>query len=335
MWPKSIRQVIVMQAIVVHSLGDPSVLQVHNVPQPQALPRQVLIKVLGSSVNAADVARRRGTGKVEPFIPGLDTFGEIVGIGTEVTKFSLGQQVIAFPKEGSYAEYVVADETHAFALDPVPNVMEAIGSPIAAFTAYNVLKRLGQLVRGESVLIHGASGGVGVVAAQMAKLLGAKAVIGTTRSASKAALLKEFGFDTVVNTTTDDFKDVTLEVTGGQGVDVVLDILGGSVLSQSIACMARFGRLVCIGTNVGGHADVDVTHIHAECKSIIGSSFGLVRRFAPGIMAGMANDVIPWLTRGDLRVPIAGVFRLSEAARAHNSFEQSAHIGKIILSINM
>lgn len=323
-----------MQAIVVDSLGDASVLQIHNVPEPQAGPRQILIKVLGSSVNAADVARRRGTGKVEPFIPGLDTFGEIVGMGTEVTKFSLGQQVIAFPKQGSYAEYVVADETHAFVVEPAPNLFEAIGSPIAAFTAYNVLKRLGQLVPGESVLIHGASGGVGVLAGQIAKLLGAKTVIGTTRSALKTDQLKQWGFDTVVDTTVDDFKDVTLEVTGGQGADVVLDSLGGSVLSQSIASMARFGRLVCIGTNLGGHVDIDVTHIHAECKSIIGSSFGVVRRFAPSVMDEMAKDVIRWLERGDLRAPIARVFRLSEAADAHTSFEQSTHIGKIILSMN-
>ncbi|QSO49348.1 quinone oxidoreductase family protein [Alicyclobacillus mengziensis] len=322
-----------MQAIVVDSLGDAHVLQVHNVPEPQLGPRQVLIQVLGSSVNAADVARRRGIDKVEPFIPGLDTFGEIVGMGTEVTKFSLGQRVIAFPKEGSYAEYVAADETHAFVMDPVPDVLEAIGSPLAAFTAYNVIKRLGQLVPGESVLIHGASGGVGVLAGQMAKLLGAKTVIGTTRSAAKTDQLKQLGFDVVVDTTVDNFKDVTLEVTGGEGADVVLDILGGNVLSQSIACMARFGRLVCIGTNLAGHVDVDVTHIHAECKSIIGSSFGLVRRFAPGVMQGMAKDVIPWLAHGDLRVPIAGVFRLSEAAAAHASFEQSTHVGKIILSM--
>lgn len=323
-----------MNAIIVSRYGGPEVLEHKSVDMPTIGPKQVLIRVAATSVNFADVKARYGNyhgGQRPPFVPGLDAAGTVEAIGSEVTHFRVGQRVIAFPLNGSYAEFIAADEILTFALPDTIDFDTAAACPIVSFTSYNLLAKVARLAKGETVLVHAAAGGVGTTAIQLAKLLGAKTVIGTAGSDEKANFAIQAGADYIINYRKEDFVARVKELTDGKGADVILDSIAGEVFEKSLDCLAMFGRIVNFG-NAGGTAGTFRTDgLHASCRSVLGFSLGTHRRHRPETLQDTAREVLPYLADGRLKMVIGNRYKLEEAAKAQEWVENRNSVGKVLL----
>jgi NADPH2:quinone reductase len=322
-----------MKAVVVSKFGGPEVLEYRQVDKPIIGPNQVLIKVAATSVNFADIKARYGNkgGNQPPFIPGLDVAGTITEVGAGVQEFQLGQRVIAFPKNGSYAEYVAADSILTYALPNQIDFATAAACPLVSFTSYKLLADVGRINSGESVLIHAAAGGIGTTAIQLARILGAGKVIGTVSSEEKVNIALQAGADHVINTSRDDFVENVLEITQGQGVDVILDSIAGKVTEQGMKCLARFGRLVQFGNASGEIAVIPSTELHTSCRSVLGFSLGTTRIHRPQILREVAEKVFGYIENGSLDIIIGHKFPLEEARLAQELVENRVSQGKVLL----
>lgn len=324
-----------MKAILVTQLGGPETMQYTDVDIPKISAAQVLIRVEMASVNFADIKSRygkKGAAKL-PFIPGLDATGVIEEVGAEVKNLRVGQRVIAFPANGSYAEYVVADEALTFAIPDSISTETAAACPVVSFTSYQLLAKVARLAEGETVLIHAAAGGIGTTAIQLAKLLGAGRVIGSVGSAAKAEVALAAGADHVICHDTEDFVEKVRELTDGAGADVILDSISGRVSERSIECLAWYGRLVHFGNASGEIGQIRTLDLHASCRSVLGFSFGTTRKLRPHLLQDTAGQVIDFLAKGQLDVKIGKVFSLEEAANAHAWVESRQSTGKVLLQV--
>lgn len=326
-----------MKAIVVSELGAPDVLKLQETAVPEIAPHQVLIRVQAISVNFADIKSRQGqyhgTVPGEAFTPGLDCAGEIAEIGSEVTRFRKGQRVMAFPKEGSYAEFVKADEALTF---PVPDelpIETAAASLTVGITAYNVIRKMAQLEPGETILIHAAAGGVGSTAIQLARHFGAGAIIGTAGSGEKTVMAKEFGADHAINYRTQDFAAIVNGLTDGRGADVILDTVGGENFERSMDCLAPFGRIISFGHANEGSVPgrVKTTELHSSCRSVIGYSTGTYRKHRPEFLHEAAEEITKLMLEGSLNIVISKRYPLAAAAKAHAHIESRKSFGKVLL----
>ncbi|MEW9670473.1 zinc-binding alcohol dehydrogenase family protein [Ammoniphilus sp. 3BR4] len=322
-----------MNAVLVSSYGGPEVLEYRQVEKPTVGPHQVLIQVEATSVNFADIKARYGNkdGKQPPFIPGLDCAGTICEIGQNVKEFHVGQRVIAFPKNGSYAEYAVADSNLTFALPDQVDFITAAACPIVSFTSYALLAEVGRITPGETVLIHAAAGGIGTTAIQLAKILGAKQVIGAVSTDEKVSVALDAGADYVINTSRENFVEKTLEITEGKGADVVLDSISGVVAEQSLNCLAYYGRLVHFGNASGQTANIQTKDLHASCRSVLGFSLGTTRKHRPDHLGSIADKVLGFIKEDRLRIVIGNQFPLEEARAAQEFMENRKSKGKILL----
>ena len=326
-----------MRAAVVESFGPADHLRIAELAVPEPNDTQVRIRVQGTSVNFADIKARYGQyhgGKQPPFVPGLDVTGTIDAIGRGVQTLAVGQRVIAFPAGGSYAEYVIADERLSFPVPESVPVDVAAACPIVSFTAYALLTRVARLERRETVLVHAAAGGVGTTAVQLARLLGAGAVIGTVGSEAKRAVAREAGADHVVLHSDPNFPEEVRAITQGRGADVILDSISGSVAERSLQCLAMYGRLVHFGSSSGESATFEARDLHASCRSVLGFSLGTTRRERPAFLAPIAAEVLPYLADGRLEMRIGGRFPLEEAADAHRFVESRQSVGKVIITVD-
>ncbi|WP_010096672.1 quinone oxidoreductase family protein [Ornithinibacillus scapharcae] len=323
-----------MKAVIIEEFGGPEVLQYKDSPVPKYGEKEVLIKVTKTSVNYADIKNRTGR-KAKgnfPIILGLDLVGTIVEVGSDVKELEVGQRVIAFPRTGSYAEFAVADAQLAF---PIPEEIQddiAAASPIVSILSYKLLKDVGRIVKGESILIHSAAGGVGTTAIQLARLLGAGTIIGTVGNTAKMDVALDAGADHVF--TYDDFSDKVLKLTNGYGVDVILDSMSGKVAEDSIRCLADYGRLVHFGNSGGVAGDFKTTDFHASCRSVLGFSLGTTRKKRPYLLREAAEQVIRYLASGELNIVIGREYPLSNVKDAHQLMESRKHTGKILLHVD-
>ena len=326
-----------MKAIVINEFGGPDVLKYINVDTPSIKANQVLIRVVATSVNFADIQTRQGkfhaAGK-PPIIPGLDAAGIIEVVGTDVLSLKVGQRVIAFPKTGSYAEYIVADENLTFVLPDNVDFQTAAASPLVSFTAYKLLANVARLQQGETVLIHAAAGGIGTTAIQLAKILGANCIIGTVGSENKVSAAIEAGADYVICYKNDDFVAKVNELTNGKGADIILDSISGEVAEKSLNCLAMYGRLVNFGNASGDFAQFKTTDLHASCRAVLGFSLGTTRNNRPELFRGTAGHIMGYLAEGSLDIKIGQHFKLEEAAHAHRLVESRKSIGKVLLEVN-
>ncbi|WCK54722.1 NADPH:quinone oxidoreductase family protein [Aneurinibacillus sp. Ricciae_BoGa-3] len=325
-----------MKAVLVTDFGGPEVLKYMDVNTPSPGSNQVLIRVAATSVNFADIKSRHGnyhgTGQ-PPFIPGLDVAGVIEKIGSGVKHLKVGQRVIAFPKNGSYSEYVAADENLTFAIPDNVDFDTAAACPIVSFTAYKLLADVARLQAGETVLIHAAAGGVGTTAIQLAKLLGAGQVIGTVGSQNKAAAALEAGADHVLCYSQDDFSDKVNQLTDGEGADVILDSIAGSVSEKSLHCLAIYGRLVNFGNASGEAAQYHSNDLHSSCRSVLGFSLGTTRNRRPYLLQDAAVQVLNFIADERLRIKVGRRFPLEEAAQAQHWVESRQSVGKVLLDV--
>lgn len=325
-----------MKAVMLTDFGGPEVLKAVEVDVPVIQADQVLIRVEATSVNFADIKARygnyHGAGR-PPFIPGLDAAGTIEKVGSEVHQWRVGQRVIAFPKNGSYAEYIVADEKLTFALPDEISFDIAAACPIVAFTSYKLLADVARLEQGETVLIHAAAGGVGTTAIQLAKLLGAGKVIGTVGSESKAKVALETGADYVICHEKEDFAEKVNELTNGEGAHVILDSVAGSIAEKSLTCLAMYGRLVNFGNADGEAGNFKTQDLHSSCRSVLGFSLGTTRNKRPHLLQDTAVQVLSMIADGRLKMNIGKKFSLEEAAQAQEWVESRKSTGKVLLQI--
>lgn len=326
-----------MKAVVVTNYGTPEVMQYIDVDPPVPQPDQVLIRTVATSVNFADIKARYGNkngGNRPPFIPGLDVAGVIEAVGDKVRTLKVGQRVIAFPQNGSYAEYVVANESLTFVIPDSLDFEVASACPIVSFTAYKLLADVGRLVQGETVLIHAAAGGVGTTASQLAKVLGASRVIGTVGNESKIQTASDAGCDHVICYETKDFSAEVNDLTEGRGVDVILDSIAGDVSEKSLKCLAKYGRLVHFGNSSGeiGHFQTD--ELHSSCRSVLGFSLGTTRKERPYLLHDTADHVFRYLSERRLNIKIGHRYKLENAVEAHRLVEGRNSVGKVLLTVS-
>lgn len=322
-----------MKAAVVTESG----VQVKDVPEPKPGPNEVLVRVRASGLNRADlgVAAGHAHGRMggPGTILGLEFAGEVVEVGAEVpNNIKPGDRVMC-SGSGGYAEYAVADWGR---VSPVPaNNMgweQAATLPIALQTMHDAVVTNGRLTAGESVLIQGASSGVGLMGMQIAKLMGAKLVLGSSTNAERRAGLKEFGCDLAIDTSQPDWPDKVLEATGGKGVELIVDQVSASVANGNLKCCAILGRIVNVGRLGGAKGEFDFD-LHALRRiSYIGVTFRTrsveeVRE----INRRMRADLWAAVEAGKLRLPIDRTFPLAEAPEALAHMKANRHFGKIVL----
>ncbi|WP_144504218.1 quinone oxidoreductase family protein [Bacillus mycoides] len=324
-----------MKAIVVTSFGGPEVLKYTDMDIPTISDHQVLIRVVATSVNFADIKSRYGKkgNKALPFIPGIDAAGIVEHVGSHVKNIYPGQRVIAFPLNGSYAEHVVANENLTFILPNEVDFQTAAACPIVSFTSYNLLANVARLQQGESVLIHAAAGGIGTTAIQLAKLLRAGKIIGTVGSEAKRKIAFDAGADYVIYHEDEDFVEKINELTNGEGVDVILDSISGTVSERSLKCLAYYGRLVHFGNASGETGNFQTKELHASCRSILGFSFATTRKKRPESLQETANEVFRYLRDGSLQIKATKSFPLQDAGKAHEWVESRQSTGKVILNV--
>jgi NADPH2:quinone reductase len=305
------------------------------VPTPQA--DEVLIRVMVAGVNRPDVQQRSGSYPPPPGaspIIGLECAGEVVATGAEVKRYRVGDRVCALTNGGAYAEYCVAPEAQTLPWPVGYDALRAAALPETYFTVWANLFGHGRLAAGETALIHGGTSGIGVTAIQLAKAFGAR-VFATAGSDAKCEACRRFGADAAINYRSQDFAEEVKALTGGRGVDVVLDMVGAAYFQRNLRCLARDGRLVIIAFLGGHQADaVDLRPIMLRRLTVTGSTMRPRTTAEKGeIAAALEAKVWPLLAEGRCGPEIFRVFPLAEAAEAHRLMESSAHIGKIMLKV--
>jgi NADPH2:quinone reductase len=323
-----------MKAIQVTRFGEPDVLNYLRVPDPLVAADQVLIEVKGASVNFADIKARQGgyhLGKKPPFIPGIDVAGIVIEVGSKVTRFGAGDRVLAFPASGSYAQKCVAAESLSFAIPDSVDFITAAACPIAAGTVTHMLTSIARIKSHERLLVHAAAGGVGTMAVEVAKALGIKIIFGSTGSPWKIERLGKKGLMAIVDYTGEDYPESIKALTDGEGVDVILNPIGGRSINRDLKCLAPFGRIVQFGMLSGEPSAVPVEVLHPTNRSITGFSFGHYRKFRPELIQATMDRLIGFLEQGEIEVTIDRCLPLSEAAQAHRCLENREAVGKIVL----
>lgn len=326
-----------MKVIDVPQPGGPDALVVAQRPTPTPQPTEVLIKIAAAGINRADVLQRKGgypSPPGAPTYPGLEAAGVVAAIGAEVRDFKVGDKVCALLQGGGYAEYCTVDEGQVLPVPGSLSMIEAASLPEAYFTVWSNVFGFGRLQPGETLLVHGGSSGIGVTAIQLAKAFG-HTVFTTAGSDDKCRFCEQLGAKRAINYKTEDFVAVIAEETGKRGVDVVLDMVGGSYLSKNIACLATEGRLVMIATQGGLKGEADILRVLQRRLVITGSTLRPREvAFKRKIKGQLLETVWPLLARGELKPIVDKVFPLERANEAHAYMETSAHRGKIVLAVD-
>ena len=326
-----------MKAVRVYEAGGPEALRPEEVEVPTPGPGEILVRVEVAGVNYADTATRRGMvfgphRATFPVTPGFEVAGTVAALGEGVGGLAEGARVVAVLDSGGYAEYAIAPE------DAVVEVPEGVDlrSATAALlvqgiTAYGVLHDAAGFREGESVLVQAAAGGVGSLAVQFARLAGAGTIVGTAGSAEKRELVRGLGADRVVDYGREDWTEEVLEVTGGRGVDVVLESVGGEAGAAAFGCLAPLGRMVMFGA-ASGRPMPPPDLMQMNVKGLTLSGFG-----GPWLRPGRAQaaraEISRYLQRGDLRPVLDHAFPLADAAEAHRAVEGRATTGKVVLVV--
>lgn len=316
--------------------GGPEVLRLVEAPRPQPGPGEALIEVHYAGVNRPDVVQRSGNYPPPPGsspVLGLEVAGTIAALGAGVEGWRIGDAVAALTPGGGYAEYCVAPVGQ---LLPVPDglgLAEAAGLPENWFTVWHNLMDLGRLKAGERLLVHGGSGGIGLAAIQLGKLVGAE-VFATAGSAEKIEVCRAFGADWGIDYRQEDFVARIREITAKTGVDVILDMVGGPYLQKNLSLLRQDGRLVLIAFLQGSRVEFDFMNVMMRRLTITGSTMRprtLAEKTA--IRDALLQQVWPAVAAGKVRTRIHQIFPLSEAVEAHRLMESSRHMGKILLQV--
>ena len=326
-----------MTAVEIRGKGGPEVLVATSLETPQPKAGQILIKVAAAGVNRPDVLQRKGlypAPKGHSELPGLEAAGTVAAVGAGVTRFKVGDPVMALLNGGGYAEYALAEEPATLAVPEGVSMVEAAAIPETFFTVWHNVFERGALKSGEWLLVHGGTSGIGVTAIQLAAALGAK-VIATAGSAAKCAVCLELGARRAVDYTAEDFVEVVKAETEGRGVDVILDMVGGDYVDRNIRSLADDGRVVNIGYQNGSKVTVDMMRVMLKRLTLTGSTLRIRPTTVKGAIArAVEAQALPLVANGKIKIVIDSTFPLAEAAQAHARMETSQHIGKIVLTVS-
>ena len=324
-----------MTAIGIREPGGPEVLTPVTMAVPSPGPEEVLIKVAAAGVNRPDAMQRAGLYPPPPGAPetpGLEVAGEVVAAGPEAGRWQVGDRVTALVAGGGYAEYCLAPAPQCLPIPSGLDLVEAAALPETFFTVWSNVFDRGGLKSGERFLVHGGSSGIGTTAIQMAKAWGAE-VFATAGNAEKCRACEALGADRAVNYREEDFVEVLKEASGGGGVDVILDMVGGDYIPKNLALLAPDGRLCFIAFLHGPKVEVNFLPVLVKRLTIGGSTLRpRPVAFKAAIAGNLEDKIWPLIAEGRIKPVIHETFPLAEAAAAHRLMESSAHIGKIMLA---
>jgi NADPH:quinone reductase len=330
-----------MKAVVITAPGGTEVLEIRDVPNPSPPTNdQVLVRVRASALNRADVLQRKGRYPAPPGfpkdIPGLEFAGEVAEVGTDVLRWKEGDRVFGITGGGAQAEYLVTPANHLAAIPTNLDWAQAAAVPEVFITAHDALFTQASLQANESVLIHGAGSGVGTAAIQLTVAHGAKA-FGTSRSADKLQLAKEFGLrgEIVVGDDPLAVFDAIKELTSGQGVNVIIDLVGARYLEANLKCLAPKGRMMLVGTTSGAQATLDFGVVMSKRLTLRGTVLrARSNEEKADATARFENEVAPLLADGKVRPVIDRIYEMSEVREAHGRMEANENFGKLVLLIS-
>jgi NADPH2:quinone reductase len=325
-----------MRAAIIRTPGAPEVLEIQERPRPLPGTGEVLLRVSAAGVNGADLLQRRGKYPVPPGISpdimGLEAAGTVAELGAGAHRWRVGDQVTALLAGGGYAEYVAVPEGQCLPWPTGYEATQAAALPETCCTVWSNVFEIGGLQAGETLLVHGGASGIGTTAIQLAVARGA-AVLATVGAPKKKQICLELGARQVVDYRTEDFVAQTLQETQGKGVQVILDVVGGSYLPRNLAALAHGGRLVIIATRGGNQGELDIAMLMRKQARVTGS----VLRPRPleekgRLVAEVYQNVWPLITQGRFHPVIDSVFPLDQARLAHERLESGQHVGKIVLT---
>lgn len=323
-----------MRIVEITEPGPPDGLRIGSRPVPVPGSGEVLIRVVAAGVNRADTMQRKGNYPPPPGasdVLGLEVSGTVAAVGQGVADLAVGDQVCALLTGGGYAEYCLAPAPQCLPIPAGVSLIEAAALPEAYATVWtNVIDR-GRLEAGESLLVHGGSSGIGTVAIQLARLFGAR-VFATAGTPAKCAACVELGAERAIDYRAEDFAAVLAEATGGRGVDLILDMVGGAYLERNLASLATEGRLVIIALMEGAQAELDLARLMSRRLTVTGATLR-ARSIAQKaeIMTALRARVWPRFASDELRPIVHGTYPLADAAEAHRVMESSVHTGKLLL----
>lgn len=325
-----------MRAIDPEAPGGPEVLVPVERPIPVPSEGEVLIRVAAAGVNRPEVMQRQGLYPPPPGAPsilGLELSGTVVGVGEGVLRETIGQRVCALVSGGAYAEYAVAPHAQCLPVPPALTMVEAAALPETLFTVWTNVFERAYAVEGDWLLVHGGTSGIGTMAILLGRLFGLT-IIATAGSDAKCKAARDLGAAEAINYRTDDFVERVREITGGRGVDIVLDMVGGDYVPRNLKCLAEDGRHVSIAAQRGAEAPVPLWTVMRRRLTLTGSTL----RARDGAFKAMVADelyrtVWPHVAEGRLKPVIDRTFAFDEAADAHRRMEAGDHVGKIVLTI--
>jgi putative PIG3 family NAD(P)H quinone oxidoreductase len=322
-----------MTAIVPERPGGPEVLKPVTRPVPKPGRREVLIKIAAAGLNGADLSQREGRYPLKdvPDVLGLEASGLVVALGEDVTEWRIGDSVCALLLGGGYAEYVTAEASHCLPVPRGVSLVEAAGLPEVAMTVWLNVFEIGGLRPGETLLVHGGASGIGTMAIQLAKALGSRVLV-TAGSAEKCQRCQQLGAVRAINYRSEDFVAAVAEQTGGNGVDVILDMIGGEYMQGNLTALGWQGRLVMIAFKEGAKLALDFSPIQAKQLAITGSRLRPRSATEKGRIAASVRKVVwPLIETGAIRPIIDSKIPLRDAPKAHERMQASQHVGKILL----
>lgn len=326
-----------MTAIDPAEAGGPDVLQPVDRQVPKPGPDEVLIRVVAAGVNRPDVLQRRGMYAPPPgtsTVPGLEISGEIVALGEGVGAEQLGQKVCALVAGGGYAEYCVAPLGQCLPVPEALTMIEAAAMPETLFTVWTNLFERAYAVEGDTVLVHGGTSGIGTMAISLGKLFGLTVIV-TAGSAAKCASALQHGADYAIDYKRQDFVEEVKKITGGKGVNAVLDMVGGDYVPRNLQCLAEDGRHVTIAVQRGVAAEINVAAVMMKRLTLTGSTLRPRSvAFKTMVADELHRTVWPQIAAGRLKPVVDCIYPLAEAAAAHTRMEAGDHVGKIVLRVN-
>nr|WP_323781260.1 NADPH:quinone oxidoreductase family protein [Amylibacter sp.] len=327
-----------VRAMLCHNLSGPDGLTIDRIPREAPKSGEVRLRVRACGVNFPDLLMTRGLYQFKPdppFCPGMEVSGEVLELGADVKGFAVGDRVVArtmslYP---GFAEEITLPASYLLSIPKAMNDVTAAALFVTYYTSYNALVEKAHLQSGETVLVHGAAGGVGLAAVQIAHALGAK-VIATAGSAEKIAFLRKQGVSDVINYSDEDIRARVKEITGGAGVDVALDPVGGAAFDASVRSLAPGGRLCVVGFTSGSMGSVPSNIVLIKEISVIGIRAGeFALRHPDRMRAGFAR-LCDWFEAGKIAPEIARKFPLEQAADALRALEERSAIGKVVVTIS-
>lgn len=326
-----------MRAVVLTEYGGPEVLTIAEVPEPTPGPEDLLVEITATALNRADLLQRRGFypepgPKKAHEIPGMEFAGTVVAVGERVEGWAVGDPAMAIVTGGAYAERIVVHARQAMRVPVGLPLLDAAAIPEVGITAHDALVTQGGLTAGGWALVHAGASGVGTMAVQIVKAMGARVV--TTTSAGKVDAVRALGADVVVDYGSADFVEACTEATQGAGIDVVLDVIGGDYLARNVAAIRTGGRIVQVGVMGGGTVELSLGMLLPKRAHLIGTvlrprpleeKVDATRRFAA--------QVLPAIDAGVITPVISARFPLAEIAEAHRLLEANATVGKVLIDI--